>query len=89
MYIAMTGIEGQSRDSDDLLDRPLRIRHEQKVAKYGLIAEHNGLQFAPTVFSQAGQVYGPFKSLIKEQIRRYSIKSILKVRRRLLRLSLS
>ena len=66
----MTGIEGQSRTSDDLPDRPLRIRHEQKVAKYGLIAERNGPQFAPAVFSQTGQVYGPFKSLIKEQIRR-------------------
>lgn len=47
----MTGIEGQSRASDDLLDRPLRIRHEQKVAKYGLIAERNGLQLSPAAFS--------------------------------------
>ena len=71
--VAVTGIESQSRASDDLLDRPLRIRHEQKVAKYARIAERNGLQFAPTAFSQIGQVYGPFKSLIKEQIRQYLI----------------
>ena len=69
--IAVTGIEGQSSASDDLPDRPLRIRHEQKVAKYALIAERNSLQFAPAVFSQTGQVYGLFKILIKEQIRRY------------------
>ena len=31
------------------------------------------LQFAPAVFSQTGQIYGPFKSLIKEQIRRHLI----------------
>ncbi len=48
--VAVTGIEGQSRTSDDLPDRPLRIRHEQKVAKYTRIAERNGLQFAPAVF---------------------------------------
>ena len=47
-----TRIEGQSRTSDDLPDRPLRIRHEQKVAKYARssIAERNGIQFAPAVF---------------------------------------
>ena len=33
----------------------------------------NELQFSPPVFSQTGQVYGPFKSLIKEQIRQYLI----------------
>ena len=69
----MTGIEGQSRTSDDLPDRPLRIRHEQKVDKYGLIADRNNLQFAPAVFSQTGQIYCPFKSLIKEQIRQHLI----------------
>ena len=49
------------------------IRHEQKVANYGLIADCNNLQFAPAVFSQTGQIYGSFKSLIKEQIRRHLI----------------
>ena len=40
------------------------IYYEQKVAKYARIAERNGLQFAPAVFSQTqtGQVYGPFIS---------------------------
>ena len=51
----------------------LRVRYEQKIAKYGLIADHNNLQLVPAVFSQTGQIYGPFKSLIKEQIRRYLI----------------
>ena len=43
--VAVTGIEGQSRASDDLPDRPLRIRHEQKVAKYARIAECNVFNF--------------------------------------------
>ena len=54
--IAVTGIEGQYRTSDDLPDRPLRIWHEQKVAKYARIAERNGLQFSPAAFSHTGQV---------------------------------
>ena len=69
----MTGIEGQSRTNDDLPDQPLQIRHKQKVAKYSLIADRNDLQFSPAVFSQTGHIYGPFKSLIKEQIRRHLI----------------
>ena len=43
------------------------------MAKHGLIADRNNLQFAPVVFSQTEQIYGPFKSLIKEQIRRHLI----------------
>ena len=64
---------GQSRTNDDLPDQPLQIQHEQKLAKYGLIADRNNLQFAPVVFSQIGQIYGPYKSLIEEQIRRHLI----------------
>ena len=40
------------------------------MAKYARIAERNGLQFAPAAFFHTGQAYSPFKSLIKEQIRR-------------------
>ena len=33
--VAITGIDGQSRTSDEHTDRPLQVRHEQKKAKYG------------------------------------------------------
>ena len=64
MNVTVTGIEGQSRTNDDLPDRPLRVRYEyeQKATKYGLIVERSCLPFVPTVFSQTGQSYGPFKS---------------------------
>ena len=51
----------------------LRVRYEQKIAKYGLIADHNNLQLVPAVFSQTGQIRGSFKSLLEEQIRQYLI----------------
>ena len=41
--VAITGIDGQSRTSDDLPDRPLRVRHEQKKAKYGPTADRHNL----------------------------------------------
>ena len=71
--VAVTAIEGQSRTSDDLPDRPLRARYEQEMAKYGQIAARNNLHFVPVVFSHTGQTHGFFKSLLQEQIRQYSI----------------
>ena len=67
--VAITGIDGQSRASDDLPDRPLRVRHEQKRAKYSPTADRYNLQFVPVVFSQTGQIHGPFKGFFMEQIR--------------------
>jgi len=67
--IAVTRIDGQSRSSDDRPEQPLQVRYDQKMAKYGWIADENTLQFAPTVFSHTGQIHDAFKSLIKEQIR--------------------
>ena len=67
--VAITGIDGQSRTSDDLPDRPLRVRHEQKKAKYGPTADRYNLQFVPAVFSHTGQMHAPFKSFVMEQIR--------------------
>ena len=71
MYIIklIIGIDGQSRTSDDLPNRPLRVRHEQKKAKYGPIADRHNLQFVPAVFSHTGQIHAPFKSFVMEQIR--------------------
>ena len=39
------------------------------MAKYGRVAEQNGLRFVPAVFSHTGQIHGEFKALVKEQIR--------------------
>jgi len=67
--VALRGINGQSRTSDDLPDRPLQICYEQKMDKYGQIADQNRLQLVPAVFSHTGQIHGAFKSLIREQTR--------------------
>ena len=50
-------------------DRPLRVRHEQKKAKYGPTADRYNLQFVPAIFSHTGQIHDPFKSFFMEQIR--------------------
>ena len=67
--VAITGIDSQSRTSDDLPDRPLRVRHEQKKVKYGPTADRYNLQFVPAIFSHTGQIHGAFKSFFMEQIR--------------------
>ena len=33
------GVDGQSKTNCDLPDRPLQVRHDRKMAKYGRIAE--------------------------------------------------
>ena len=48
---------------------PLRVRYEQKKAKYGPTADQYNLQFIPAVFSHTGQIHDPFKSFVMEQIR--------------------
>ena len=62
--VAITGIDGQSRTSDDLPYRPLRVRHEQKKAKYGPTADRNNLQFVPAVFSHTGQMHAQSIKLV-------------------------
>ena len=47
----------------------LQVRYDQKMAKYGRVAEQNNLRFIPAVFSHTGQIHGEFKALVKEQIR--------------------
>ena len=37
--VAVTGIDGQSRTSDEAAERPLQARYDQKMAKYGQMAE--------------------------------------------------
>ena len=47
----------------------MQVRYDQKMAKYGRVAEQNNLRFIPAVFSHTGQIHGEFKALVKEQIR--------------------
>ena len=46
----------------------MRVRYEQKKAKYGHTADRYNLQFVPAVFSHTGQIHDPFKSFVMEQI---------------------
>ena len=39
--VAVTGIDGQSRPTEDFPNRHLQVRYDQKMAKYGYIAEQN------------------------------------------------
>merc|ERR1711916_78118 len=50
-------------------DRPLQTRYDQKMAKYGRVAEQSNLRFVPAVFSHTGQIHGEFKSFVIEQIK--------------------
>ena len=49
--IAVTGVDGQSRTSDEAVEPPLQVRYDQKVSKYIRVAEQNSLRFIPGVFS--------------------------------------
>jgi len=67
--VAVTGVDGQSRTSAEAVERPLQVRYDQKLAKYGHVAEQNNLRFIPAVFSHTGQIHDDFKTLVREQIR--------------------
>ena len=43
--VAVTGVDGQSRASNEATERPLQTRHDQKMAKYGRVAEQSNLRF--------------------------------------------
>ena len=66
--VAVTGVDGQSRASDDAADRPLNARYEQKMTKYHRLADQNSFHFVPAVFSHTGQLHESIKRLITEQI---------------------
>ena len=36
--VPLTGIDGQSRTSDEAVERPLQVRYDQKMAKCGQVA---------------------------------------------------
>ena len=67
--VAVTAVDGQSRTSDDAVDRPLNARYDQKMAKYHGLADRNGFHFAPAVFSHTGQFHESVERLIAGQIR--------------------
>ena len=67
--IAVTGVDVQSRTSDEAADRPLQARYDQKMVKYGRVAERNSLRFIPAVFSHTGQIHSEFKAFVREQVR--------------------
>ena len=68
-FIIIIIINGQSRSNDEATERPLQTRYDQKIAKYGRIAEQSNLRFVPAVFSHTGQIHGEFKAFVKEQIK--------------------
>ena len=69
MDVAVTGLDGQSRPTEDHPNRHLQARYDQKMAKYGYIAEQNRLQLIPAIFSHTGQIHDAFKDFLREQIR--------------------
>ena len=69
MIPVVFSVDGQSRSNDEATERPLQTRYDQKMAKYGRIAEQSNLLFVPAVFSHTGQIHGDFKAFVKEQIK--------------------
>ena len=67
--MAVTGIDGHSRTSDEAAERPTLARYDQKLAKYGRFAEQNSFRSIPGVFSHTNQIHVEFKILVKEQSR--------------------
>ena len=51
------------------MHRPLQVRYDQEMAKYGRVAKQNSLRFIPAVFSHTGQIHGEFKAFVREQVR--------------------
>ena len=51
-------MDGQSRSaSDEAVERPLQVRFDQKMAKYGQVAAQKELRLIPAVFSHTGQIH--------------------------------
>ena len=66
--VAMTGVDGCSRKIDDDPLQPLNARFLQKNSKYRGVAEQNGFEFMPFVFSHNGQIHPETVSFICRQI---------------------
>ena len=64
----MTGVDGSGRKINDDPLQPLNARFLQKNSKYRGVAEQNGFEFMPFVFSHNGQIHPETVSLICRQI---------------------
>ena len=60
--VAVTAIDGQSRTSDDVADRPLNVRYDQKMAKYHRLADQSGFHFVPAVFRTLVKFISPLNA---------------------------
>ena len=67
--VAVTGVNGQSRRSDQDTDQPLQYRFNQKMAKYAQVAQDNGFTFIPAIFSHTGQIHKSVMDLMFSQIK--------------------
>ena len=43
--VAVTGVDGQSRATDEAVERSLQVRYDQKMAKYGPVATQNWMLY--------------------------------------------
>ena len=59
MDVAVTGLDCQSRPTEDHPNRHLQARYDQKMAKYGYIAEQNRFQLTLAI------IQGKFTKLSK------------------------
>ena len=71
LLAASTGIVGATVVTMGMLSLPsmMKAGYDQKIAKYGHLANTSGFQLIPAVFSHTGQIHTAFKDLIREQIR--------------------
>ena len=65
--VAVTGVDDQSRTSDEAVDRPLQARYDKKMAKYGRVADQNSLRFIPAVFLMLFKLMASLKLLLKSK----------------------
>ena len=63
--VAVTGVDMFGR----VAYKPLEDRNKQKINKYLRVANQNGLQLIPAVFSHTGQTHGEAKRFVNDQIR--------------------
>ena len=66
--VAVTGVNGQSRQSDTGTDQPLEFRYNQKKVKYAQVAQDNGYRFIPVIFSHTGRIHKDAMDFMSAQI---------------------
>ena len=67
--VAVTGFDGSTRTHNNKPEQVLIARKQQKIQKYGPIADANGLDFRAAAFSTTGEMDVIIKNLLLEQIR--------------------